>query len=736
MNSTLPQHEIVLLGAGHTNSHVLRMWKMAPLAGARLTCVSDFSIATYSGMLPGTLAGLYSPEQMQIDLVRFCASAGVRLLTGRVTGLDLPRRRLLFDDRPELPFDVLSIGIGSVPNDDAVEEDAAVLAIKPMQTFLPRLDERVDALRANIAERPLRLAVVGGGAGGVEISFCLPFHLRKRWPGLAFELELIDKHGALPHGADDKTAAVVRRELERRGVRLTLGRSVVSVADGQLTFDDGAQRPIDLALWATSAEGPSLLAGLGLPVDERGFLLTHATLQTTAEAPVFVVGDSGTSLEHPAPKAGVYAVRQGPILWENLQRTLSGRPLVEYVPQRGFLSLLATGDRRAVLSYKGFSAHAGWCWKLKDYIDSRFMAKYQDYRPMTPSATPSATAPMRCAGCGGKLGGSILSRVLQRLEIPPSEHVLLGLQQPDDAAIVQPPGGRPLAATIDFFAAFLDDPYLVGRVAALNALSDLFAIRATPLAAMALATLPLGPPRAQEQLLYELLAGGLHELREAGATLVGGHTIEGPATTIGFSLLGDAGAERPHLKSGLRAGDLLVLTKPLGSGILLAAHMQARCRAAWMDALIPVLLASNQPAAEVAGRFDVSGATDVTGFGLAGHLLEMLNASQAAAELRLDALPLLPGAAELVAEGVESTLAPANREAESEIEDARSSANASRAAYSVLFDPQTSGGLLLGVRPDQAEQFVAQLREANPCSVAIIGEVVPTEPERPSLRLR
>ncbi len=720
MNSTLPQHEIVLLGAGHTNSHVLRMWKMAPLAGARLTCVSNFSIATYSGMLPGALAGLYLPERMQIDLVRFCAAAGVRLLTGRVTGLDLTRRRLLFDDRPELPFDVLSIGIGSVPKDDAVDEGAAALAIKPMQTFLPRLDERVDALRASVADRPLRLAVVGGGAGGVEISFCLPFHLRKRWPGLAFELDLIDKHGTLPHGADGKTAAVVRRELERRGVRLKLGRSVAAVAGGELTFDDGARQPIDLALWATSARGPSLLAGLGLPVDERGFLLTRTTLQTTAEAPVFVVGDSGTSLEHPAPKAGVYAVRQGPILWENLQRTLSGRSLVEYVPQRGFLSLLATGDRRAVLSYKGFTAHAGWCWKLKDSIDSRFMAKYQDYRPMTPAAPPPAAALMRCAGCGGKLGGSILSRVLERLEIPPSEHVLLGLQQPDDAAIVQPPGGRPLAATIDFFTAFLDDPYLVGRVAALNALSDLYAIRAAPLAAMAMATLPLGPPRARATAV-RTARGRAARTTTGGSDAGRGAHDRRPQHHHRLLAAGRCRRRAPPLKSGLRTGDLLVLTKPLGSGILLAAHMQARCRAAWMDALIPVLLASNQPAAEVARRFDIAGATDVTGFGLAGHLLEMLHASQAAAEVRLDALPLLPGVAELVAEGVESTLAPANREAESEIENVRAldsaphaAARTFAAAYSSLFDPQTSGGLLLGVRPDQAEQFAAQLRRGQP----------------------
>ena len=178
MNPTLPQHEIVLLGAGHTNCHVLRMWRMAPIADARLTCISNFSVATYSGMLPGTLAGLYEPERMQIDLVRLCAAAGVRFLTACVTGLDLERRRLLLEGRPDLPFDVLSIGIGSAPRaDGATGGDATVLRIKPMQTFLARRDARLSALRREITGRPLRLAIVGGGAGGVEIGFCLPFHL-------------------------------------------------------------------------------------------------------------------------------------------------------------------------------------------------------------------------------------------------------------------------------------------------------------------------------------------------------------------------------------------------------------------------------------------------------------------------------------------------------------------------------------------------------------------------------
>ena len=742
MNSPLPKHEIVLLGAGHTNSHVLRMWRMAPIADARLTCISNFSTATYSGMLPGTLAGLYPPERMQIDLVRLCASAGIRFIKAKVTGLDVAGRQLLLEDRPALPFDVLSIGIGSVPQrHGAAEDDATVLAIKPMQTFLARLDARLAELRNQIAGRPLRVAVVGGGAGGVEICFGLPFHLRKAWPEAALELSLVNREPEVPHGAPANVAALAKRELQARGVRLLLGKSVVRAAEGELVFDDGSRESVDLAIWATSATGPSLLAQLGLPTDEQGFLLTRPSLQTTADAPIFAVGDSGTCREYPTPKAGVYAVRQGPILWENLERLLQGKPLVEYRPQRGFLSLLATGDRQAILNYKGFAAHAGWCWKLKNYIDSRFMDMYQDYSPMPAphEMAPRAAAQMRCAGCGGKVGGTILSKALARLAIPPSEHVLLGLDRPDDAAIVAPPGGRPIVATVDFFAAFLDDPYLVGRVAALNAMSDAFAKGASPLAAMAIATLPLGPERAQEQLLYELLAGALCELRQAGATLVGGHTIEGPTTTIGFSLLADAGLEPPRLKAGLRPGDRLILTKPLGSGVLLAAHMQARCRAAWMDALVPVLLASNQRPAETARQFDISGVTDVTGFGLAGHLSEMLRASDAAAELRLADLPLLPGVAELAAEGLESTLAPANRSIETEIENRCPSemlpGRRLAAAYAALFDPQTSGGLLIGVRAEQAESLVAKLREASDIPAAIIGEVVQYEPGSPRLRV-
>lgn len=721
MRTKLPRYDIVLIGAGHTHAHVLRMWRMSPVADARLTCITDYPIATYSGMLPGTLAGFYRPEQMQIDLVRLCAAAGVRLVRGEVTGLDRACKRVLLKGRPAVPFDVLSIGIGSVPKLPAsAESHSLVLTIKPMQTFLERLEQRLARLPAAGVDRPWRIAIVGAGAGGVEIAFCLPAYLEQHHPSCRYELMLVDSGAEILPGANRRMIRLARTELARRGVEMVFGREAQNVRDGHLILD-GLELPVDLAIWATGAVAPPVLSRMGLPRDAKGFLQTRATLQTVAGDSVFVVGDSGTSVDHPTPKAGVYAVRQGPLLWENLPRQLHGQELAPYVPQRGFLKLLATGDRRAILGYKGLSFHAAWCWKLKNYIDTRFMAKYQDYSlpAMTMPSDSETTTEMQCAGCGGKLAGSVLSRALSRLTIAADERVSIGLDRADDAAVVQLGRSGRVAATVDFFAPFVDDPYFVGRVAALNAANDLFAIGLRPEAALALAAVEPGPQKQQEQTLYELLAGAVEEFDKMGVSLVGGHTIESPRPLIGFSLFGGA-EDPPRVKGALLGSEYLVLTKPLGSGILLAAQMRAQCRAEWFVALERVLLASNQNAARCARELDIQAITDVTGFGLAGHLLEMLRASGVGAELWLERIPVLPGVNPLLASGVESSLAPANRAVESEI-DATGEVT-TLTEYAVLFDPQTCGGLLLGVPPEHLDRCLRQLSEHG-TGADVIGRV-------------
>ena len=748
MQSTLPQHDIVLLGVGHTNAHVLRMWKMGPIPGARLTCVSNFPVATYSGMLPGVLAGLYPPERMEIDLVRLCAAAGARLIVGDVIGLDAQSRELLIADRPPLPFDVLSIGLGSVPNRAGLQEaDDSLLEVKPMQTFLRRLEERLQLLASGRRKlpdvsagftdlEPLRITIVGGGAGGVEIAFCLPIRIRKVLRDIPLAITVIDSGDGLLKGSSAGLAKRVQRDFDKQGVKVLLKRRVTQVKQGTATLDSGDSVPGDLVLWLTSAAPPPLLKHFDLPKDDRGFLRTRSTLQLTSGEPIFAVGDTGTIDGEKLPKAGVFAVREGPVLWENIQLAINKSPLTSYQPQRGFLKLLNRGDGIAFGEYRGFSFEGKRAWWLKDRIDGKFMDMYQDYSPGMSAESgmlePLTREQMRCAGCGGKVGASILSRAIARLEIPQNEHILLGLESPDDVAILRPSPGQVIAATVDFFQAPLDDPYLVGRMAALHAASDVLAKGAKPIAALAMATIPPGPERQQSQLLYELLAGGLQEFKAMGATLAGGHTIEGPHVTIGYTILAEQPAESVRSKGKLRAGDVLILTKPLGVGVLLAAHIQARCRAEWYGPLVATMLQSNAPAAALFDEFGISAATDITGFGLAGHLLEMLRPANLPAELNLTDLPILEGTRELLEQRLESTLAPANRQIETEM--VASEQLRTKPEFAVLFDPQTCGGLLLGIAESRAETFLAHMRGEHQAA-SIVGRVMAASPTAPRLHI-
>jgi selenide, water dikinase len=383
METAQPPHEIVLLGAGHTHAHIIRMWRRQRPRDVRLTCVSDFPIATYSGMLPGTLAGLYAREQMEIDLVRLCAWAGVRFLRAEATGLDRQRHEVLFDDHPALRFDTLSIGIGSIPggrdalacNTDA-DGMSGPVAIKPMQTFIERLGRRLRRAAEQAADRRLRVAVVGAGVAGIEIVLALTPHIEE-FLGQVPRLILIDRHRRIARGLPDGAARLAERALHARGVELILEQGVHSIREGELELSDGRRLGADVVLWATGAEAPPLLRRLGLPTDDAGFLRTLSTLQSVTEESIFAVGDSGTIDDCPTPKAGVYAVRQGPVLWKNLLRRLDGRALVEYRPQRSFLKLLSTGDTRAIVVYDRVSASGRWCWLLKDWIDRRFVARYQ-----------------------------------------------------------------------------------------------------------------------------------------------------------------------------------------------------------------------------------------------------------------------------------------------------------------------------------------------------------------------
>ncbi|HLJ62946.1 MAG TPA: selenide, water dikinase SelD, partial [Stellaceae bacterium] len=409
---------------------------------------------------------------------------------------------------------------------------------------------------------------------------------------------------------------------------------------------------------------------------------------------------------HPREKAGVFAVRQGPPLTENLRLLLKGEPPRRFIPQRRFLSLIGTGGGHAIAVRGRFSAEGAVLWRLKTAIDRRWMAKYRELPVMEEEPD------MRCGGCGAKVPAEVLARVMTRLG---------RVEGPEDAAIVATPPARRLLQSVDFFRAFLPDPYLFGRIGANHALNDIFAMGGKPLTVLAIATVPAAADALVEEDLFHMLRGGLDQIEEAGARLIGGHSAEGKELALGFAVTGSGGeGDRFLLKGGLKQGDRLLLTKPLGTGTLLAAEMRGRARAPWIEAAIASMLRSNAAASIILRDHGVSACTDVTGFGLLGHLVEMLRASKVEAGLSLDAIPVIEGAQATAAAGILSTGQPGNLAFSAHTLDFGEMGR--HPSLPLLFDPQTSGGLLAGVPAEEAASCLEALR-ARGYDAAEIGRI-------------
>jgi selenide,water dikinase len=730
--------DLVLVGGGHAHVGVLRRFAMHPLPGLRLTLVTRDVHTPYSGMLPGYVAGHYGYDDCHIDLGPLARFAGARLYHAEAEGLDLGERQLKVRHRPPVGFDLLSINTGSRPRTiDAPGALEHALPVKPIDEFLTKWE----GLKQRIADSTgrFRVVVVGAGAGGVELALSTHYRLRQQLSDKGDNAErlqyllLTDGPQILPtHNRGVR--ARFERVLAGRGIEVRTGHRVAEVTSEAVSAEGKAPVTADAVLWTTSAAAPGWLAEAGLAVDAAGFIRVDECLQSVSHPGVFAAGDVAAMPES-RPKSGVFAVRQGPILTENLRRAATGRRLVRYRPQRRFLGLISTGDRYAVASWGDWALEGAWLWRFKDWIDRRFMARFNEL-PEMPSEAASvpatglangealqelSTLAMRCGGCGAKVGSTVLARVMQRLPVGQRADVLVGMDAPDDAAVLAVPPGKVLVQSVDYFRAFLDDAFTFGQIAANHALGDLFAMGAQAQSALAIATVPYGRERVVEEALYELMVGALEALAPTGAVLVGGHSSEGAELAFGLAVNGLAARDQVWRKGGLQPGDVLVLTKALGTGTLFAADMRRQAKGRWIDGAIASMLQSNQAAALCLRAHGASACTDVTGFGLLGHLLEMTRAAGVDAHIDVEAVPLLDGATETVAAGILSSLQPQNLRLRRAVRDLEAAARHPR--YPLLFDPQTAGGLLAGVPAEQAEACVANLRTLEYRAAAVIGRV-------------
>ncbi|MEC8441425.1 MAG: selenide, water dikinase SelD [Cyanobacteriota bacterium] len=654
---------LLLAGGGHSHALLLKRWAMRPsLRPNRLVVLVNRSSTTlYSGMVPALIAGIDAAEDVAIDLRRLSDRAGVAFVQAEITGLDPVNHRLHLADRASLSYALLSLDVGAVS-----KPSCPGIPIKPLEPALSFLAEQ-DPESAS----PFR--VIGSGAAGVEVVLAL----RRRWPHRPLQLQ---------------TRAHQPSHLERQ---ILQEASVDIVHQPQI----GAA----LSLLCTGSRGPRWLAESGLPVDQDSRLRTDGYLRVEGTDRIFASGDCAVISTAPRPASGVWAVRAATPLAHNLEASCRGRALRRWSPQRHALQLIGDQQGRAWARRGAWQLRpARLLWHWKRQIDHRFI---EGLRQPAPMATGE---PMACRGCAAKLPAQPLEAALQQAGL---DH------PPEDAALI--PGHPPLLQSVDGFPALVADPWLNGRLTAMHACSDLWACGAKVQSGQAIVTLPLIRPAEQQELLAQSLAGIQSALQEQGATLIGGHTLEArspspqPASLgLQLSLCVNGRSSTTWHKGGIAAGDVLLLSRPLGTGVLFAAAMAGAGRPQALDTALKAMARSQHPLLEQLEphRNSIHACTDVTGFGLLGHLGEML-ASSPTLQITLfaESMPAYPDALELLSQGHRSSLAPANRRSWRWLDGpVQLDQSPSQALLELMVDPQTCGPLLLACPSTTAEILMAQ----------------------------
>ncbi len=731
------RQDLVLVGGGHAHIQVLRMMAMNPCQGVRVTLISDRTFAPYSGMLPGVLAGWYSYDDAHFDLANLCARAGVRFVSATAAGIDVQRKAVLFEDRPALRYDVASVNVGIRPA-SLGGADERFLMVKPITRFLEQWEDfKSRVAQCAVSKVRCDVAVIGGGASGVEIAFLAAKVLGDA--GADGKVTLLHSGDRILDGHHQRVTRIVQSELAQAGVEVKNEVRVLAHAgEGILNCAGNVSHgPFALVIGATHAQPPLWFAQSQLPTDERGFLKVDRHLRVFGQDDLFAAGDSIQFNGENLPKSGVFAVRQGPVLYRNLRRALQQYPLLEeYRPQGRVLALMTLGRQEVVASFGVLGLKGRWLWRVKDYIDRTFMDKWRQIplmndavgmRHMHASMDPAEWAGQlnTCGGCGAKAAPRVLQQALvDHGQLLTSGPEAAGIQW-DDSAVIPAPAGKVLVTSTDAFRAFSDDPFLMGRVAAMHAMSDVYSMGAAASSSLCQVTLRDGPESGQASDLRQAVAGMRMALSAHGASLVGGHTTVGLDFSIGLTVQGWADPQRIWRKQGARVGDALILTKPLGTGAVLAGLGEESFSGHWWDELMEHLLQPHYPLLSAMTDIPVHAATDVTGFGLMGHLLEMFADSSLAVKLSIQAIPYLDGFRDAVEAGVTASLTERNSDyaapylSEPGVELLRANPLAAQG----LFDPQTCGGMLLAVPNASAGQVIASLQNAGYVRAAVIGEV-------------
>ena len=723
------QLHLVLIGGGHAQVQLLKSLAMKPINGLAITLISDVLNAPYSGMLPGFIEGQWSEDEIHIDLTRLASAAGADMIHARVKEIDADKNTLFIDGRPAITYDILSINSGAQPDLDNIEgAKEHAIAVKPIAHFIHKLPDVITSKQI--------INIIGAGVAGLELAFAF----YAKYKSQDIEINVFSRSNRILPKMPAAVSRLITDIAEKKGIIFHQGVSIKEIKEDKLVSYNDITYPSGMDFVVTGVKAGTFIASLGKAIDDAGFVRITSTLQSDIYPNIFASGDVANMIGASREKAGVFAVRAGKILSQNVRKYIYGKPLIKWRPQKHYLALIGTGDGKAIAVRNGISFYGKWCWKLKSFIDKKFIETFTKLPEMLPSktdmlplfearghnVTDAIFADMRCSGCAAKASANLLEEAFKRAcdtahELGVNEAFIPRTDHLSEDSGLTKATNFDLRHSFDSLNQMISDPLLFARIAANHALSDLYVAGADPLYAQAHINLEEAYEDRQLDIATQMLTGIMIELADAKTKLVGGHTSQSKMASVGLAV---TGAQKHSPASIDRKSEYVLLaTKAIGTGISLAAHMRQKLNANAYNALLQTMLLSNQYAAQACFEAGAVAVTDITGFGLARHANNLLqrHTDDMAIRLHLTKLPVLQGVKEVIETGLRSS-SSGNNEVSLQVATTPSAIKNWR--YPLLFDPQTSGGVLAIVPKRKASELIEQINGNNSIhNASVIGTI-------------
>ena len=701
--------QLVLIGGGHANIQVLRKLCMNEYKGLNVILISENYGAIYSGMTPGYIEKFYSLNEITIDLQRLCFNAGATFIKDKVINLDEENQTVHLKENPSILFDVLSINTGSISKNLSIDikNDAKIIFVKPISTLVSNLKKIDDIIEKSSKKK---ISIVGGGIAAFELSFAL----YKRYNG-KISLDIISKHILDEKNINITSINKIKKIAKKMSINL-ISEQVIAINDSEISLGNNEKIQSELVLLSTGASLSSWLAKSNLDKNEN-FIAVNDNLQSLNYKNIFISGDAASIENFKRPKSGIMAVRQGEILINNLFLFIQNKPLKKFKPQKNWLYLIGTYKNSAILNYFNLSIESNWCWFLKKKIDLNFMKKFTfpDKKEMKKKfhlldEIKDELPKMNCQGCGSKVSKNTLVNFIsnQKNNNELSDATKIKFKQSE------------ILQTIDYITLFKSlNPYDFGIISYLHSQNDILAAGGSVHSLSIALGVPFSEGFIEKFYLEYFMLGIQNEAYLDNTLIAAGHSYQTSEPAVTITMNGEI--KKSINKSFAEQGDLIYLSKPLGTGYLIAAYYQNSRLMQISDfkKIIQHLKKDNRFAAGAGISIKTKVMTDISGFGLASHLADICQSSQLTAQIRLKKDLLINDNIQILKKYKSSGY-------QNNIQAVSSMVliDNHNLYQNILYDPQTNGPLLIVVKEKFKQEFEKIFLSAGEPKPIYIGKFI------------